>query len=352
MPLCEHPLETGAIMGLGQFRFFNSRGQVMLAWLILVVTLSAMSGCSAKTVPTPLPTVTATPSFTPLPSATFTATSTLTPTPTPTPTLSPSSTPSSTPTPTPTPTATPGPTPDGVYREAVVPILMYHYISEPAPDAHPYRLNNSLAPDMFVEHLDYLQAQGYTTIYFKDLISYLATGAPELPPKPIILTFDDGYEDNYLNAFPALQARGMVGTFFIITDFATQAVTDPAYANYATWEQLREMADAGMEIGSHSRNHPDLAGKDLDYLVWQALGSKESIEANIGYHPHILSYPAGSYDQLVIDVFRSAHFWGAVTTQQGIRQDSDHLFTCKRIRISHDTGVAQLAALLAYDWPE
>ncbi len=229
---------------------------------------------------------------------------------------------------------------------------MYHYISTPPAGAHPYRVGNSLAPDVFNAHLDYLQQEGYTTIQLKDLISYLATGAPQLPPKPIVLTFDDGYADSYFNAFPALQAHNMIGTFFIITDFATQAADDPTYADYATWDQLREMAAAGMEIGSHSRNHPDLAGKDLDYLVWQALGSKETIEAEIGAHPHILAYPSGSYDQLVIDVFRSAHFWGAVTTQQGTLQDSDHLFEIKRLRISHDTAVPQLAALLAYDWPD
>ena len=120
------------------------------------------------------------------------------------------------------------------------------------------------------------------------------------------------------------------------------------------WEQLKEMADAGMEIGSHSRNHPDLAGKDLDYLVWQALGSKEAIEANIGTHPHILAYPAGSYDQLTIDVFRSAHFWGAVTTRQGVMHSSEGNgpFELTRVRISNTTGVPQLEALLNYDWPE
>ena len=260
-----------------------------------------------------------------------------------------------TPTVAPSPTDVPmsAPTPDGVARTALVPILMYHYISEPPAGAHPYRVGNSLSPETFAAHLDFLQAEGYTTIPLKDLISHLATGAPDLPEKPIILSFDDGYEDNFLNALPALAERGMMGTFFIITDFADQAETDEIYVNYANWEQLKEMADAGMEIGSHSRNHPNLAGKDLDYLVWQALGSKEAIEANIGDHPHILSYPAGTYDQLVIDVFRSAHFWGAVTTQQGVVHTSkgDDPFKFKRVRISNATGVPQLEALLNYDWP-
>ncbi len=321
-------------------------GRSLIFLMILV-----LAGCAQIDFPTPLPaietvTVAKGANLSPTNITTDTPTSTASPTVSPTPTISPS--PSSTPVPAPTS----GPTPDGIYRNLSVPILMYHYISVPPEGSHQYRVGNSLPPETFIEHLDYLQAEGYTTIYLKDLISYLATGVPELPEKPIILTFDDGYEDVYLNAFPALLERDRVATFFIITDFATEAAENDAYELYADWKQLAEMAAAGMEIGSHSRNHPNLAGKDLDYLVWQALGSQENIEANIGYHPHILSYPAGSYDAFVIDVFRSAHFWGAVTTKQGVDQDSDHIFELKRIRISQGTGVPQLHALLNYDWPE
>lgn len=285
----------------------------------------------------------ATPTHTPTPAPTHTSTPTVTVTPTVTPTATAAPTTTSTPTPAPTP----GPTPDGVLRKVRVPILMYHYISTPPPGADIYRQDLSVAPESFAAHLDYLHAQGYTTIPLKDLLSYLATGRPELPAKPIILTFDDGYEDSFVNAFPALKARDMIGTFFIITDFATQE-----REGYATWDQIGQMAAAGMEIGSHSRDHPNLAGKDLDYLVWQALGSQETIEAQTGSHPHILAYPGGAYDQLVIDVFRSANYWGAVTTQQGDTQRSDRPFELKRIRIRNTTDVPQLEALLAYEWPE
>ena len=280
-----------------------------------------------------------------------TATATPAPTDTPTATVTPSPTPTITPSPTitPTPTPTPGPTPDGQFRSARVPILMYHYISIPPTDADVYRRGLSLPPDVFRRHLDFLQEQGYQTIPLQDLISYLQRGVPQLPEKPIILTFDDGYLDNYENAFPALRDHGMMGTFFIITDFADLAATDPAYARYATWDELKEMDAAGMEIGSHSRNHPDLKGKDVDFLVWQALGSSETIEANLHKKPRVLAYPAGSYDQLVIDVFHSAGFWGAVTTTPpGVVQDNQHLFELKRLRITSDTGVAQLAAILDY----
>lgn len=318
---------------------------------ILATWLGAGCGPLAAPTPTLTPSPTNTPTVTAAPTATPTATATPTSTPSPTPPPTATATLTATPTITPTATATAGPTPDDLFRQARVPILMYHYISTPPAEAHPYRVGNSLAPETFAAHLDYLQAEGYTTIPLKDLISHLATGRPELPPKPVILTLDDGYRDNYEQAFPALAARGMTATFFIITDFANRAAEED-FAGYATWPQLAEMAAAGMEIGSHSVDHPDLAGKDQDYLVYQALRSSETIAAATGAHPYILAYPAGSYDQLVIDVFRSAHFWGAVTTRQGVLHRSDRLFELPRIRISNTTGVAQLATLLAYDWPE
>ena len=277
-----------------------------------------------------------------------TDTPTATPTASPTATSSPTPTITPTSTQTPTPAPTPGPTPDGQFRSVRVPILMYHYISIPPADADAYRRDLSLPPDVFQQHLDFLKEQGYTTIYLQDLISYLQRGDPPLPEKPIVLTFDDGYRDNYENAFPALRDRGMVGTFFIITDFADQAATDPNYARYATWDHLREMDKAGMEIGSHSRNHPDLKGKDDDFLVWQALGSSQTIEANLGKKPRVLAYPSGSYDENVIRVFRAAGFWGAVTTQPGVEHDNQHLFELKRLRISHDTETPQLSAILQY----
>ncbi|RUA16737.1 MAG: hypothetical protein DSY55_03515 [Clostridia bacterium] len=225
---------------------------------------------------------------------------------------------------------------------------MYHYIDVPPAGADAYRVGLSLAPDIFRQHLNYLREQGYTTIHLQELISYLQTGRPELPEKPVILTFDDGYLDNYENAFPILQEHNMVATFFIITDFADRAATDPAYARYATWGQIRKMDKAGMEIGSHTRDHPDLRDRSDDFLVWQALGSSQTIEANIGKKPRVLAYPSGYYDEKTVRVFHSAGFWGAVTIQPGVEHDSHRLFELKRLRITNETEVPQLTALLDY----
>ncbi len=249
------------------------------------------------------------------------------------------------PTPTPTATAPPQPTPDGVTRNVSLPILMYHYLSEPPAGADIYRRDLSVTPEQFAAHLDRLLAEGYTTISFYQLLEYLTLGSP-LPEKPVILTFDDGYRDNFVNAFPALKERGMVATFFVVTDFL-----DEERQAYLSWEMAREMLAAGMSIESHSRNHASLEGKDDDYLVWQALGSLETLQFELGVRPRFVSYPAGEYDRRTIAVFQSAGFWAGVTTVQGMDHSSERPFELERIRVRNTTDADELIRLMErVDW--
>jgi len=244
----------------------------------------------------------------------------------------------------PTPTPSLVPTPDGNGRTARVPILMYHYLSVPPEGADRYRLDLSVAPDLFAAHLDRIQAEGYTAISFYDLVAHLTQGAP-LPDRPIILTFDDGYRDNYDNAFPLLRQHQMKATFFIVSDFI-----DEARPEYISWDMAREMLAAGMSIESHSRNHATLRKRDNDYLVWQILGSLETIEYELGVRPRFISYPAGEYDQATIEIARGANYWAGITTKQGVIQSSDALFELQRVRIRGSTTPDELAALLSAEW--
>lgn len=246
--------------------------------------------------------------------------------------------------PAPHPTPALEPTPHGGVRSARVPILMYHYLSVPPPGADIYRRDLSVSPDLFAEHLDAIARAGYTPISLYQWLAHLTQGAP-LPDKPVVLTFDDGYRDNYTNAFPLLRERGMTATFFIVTDFI-----DDQRPEYVTWDMVREMYAGGMSIEAHGRNHVSLAGKNSDYLIWQALGSLETIEYELGVRPRFISYPAGEYDQLTIDIFRSAHYWAGFTTRQGATHSSDDLFQVQRVRVRGTTSADELVRLLALDW--
>jgi peptidoglycan/xylan/chitin deacetylase (PgdA/CDA1 family) len=279
---------------------------------------------------------------TPTPTSTITPTAraarVITPTATPTATFSP--------TPTPTPTPTPPPTPDGQTRSVRLPILMYHYVSEPPPDADAYRQDLSVTPENFEGQLRYLIENGYTTITLKELIYHLTLGRP-LPERPVILTFDDGYRDNFLQAYRLLRRYDSVGTFFVVTGFI-----DENRPEYLTWGQVRVMHRGGMAFGSHSYTHPDLRGQEMDYLVWQILGSQQALAERIGEPVRFFSYPAGSYDRQVIDVLRSAGFWAAVTTQQGTTHTSDGLFELARVRVRGDDTLDDFAAKLNRAWEQ
>jgi peptidoglycan/xylan/chitin deacetylase (PgdA/CDA1 family) len=106
------------------------------------------------------------------------------------------------------------------------------------------------------------------------------------------------------------------------------------------------MAQAGMSMESHTRDHPGLDGRDYDFLVYQLLGAQESLEHYTGKQPHMFCYPSGHYDDLVLTVLRTMPVWRAVTTQPGAFHTTDNRLEMPRLRITNDTGVLGLAMLL------
>jgi len=229
---------------------------------------------------------------------------------------------------------------DGTLRRIDVPILMYHYVSPLPDDADIYRVDLTVSPEMFRAHVAYLSAEGYTAITLADLYNALMTGA-RLPDKPIILTFDDGYSDHYQYVLPVLQEFEMVGTFFVITGRA-----DNPSSAHLTWEQIETMAQAGMEIASHTKTHPDLREREYDFLVYQILGSVESIEAHIERQTIAFSYPAGRYDVGTLAVLEQTPVGIAVTTRSGRLHTTDGILELPRIRVSENLSVASLAFTL------
>lgn len=268
------------------------------------------------------------------------------PEPSPMPTATATGTPTSTPTRTltPTPTATPSPqaTPDGQPRQARVPILMYHYVSDPPAGADAYRLDLSVDPQQFEAQLAHLQAAGYESITLGDLVRHLAAGEP-LPPRPVVLTFDDGYVDNYLYAFPLLRQYGFRGTFFVVTRFL-----DEGRPGYLSWEQAGLMQAAGMDIEAHGVSHESLRRQSHEYLEREILGSRQAIEAHLQKPVRFFAYPFGHYDQQAIEVLRAGGYWGAVTTEAGVLHSSAAPFTLKRVRVHGGQGLDKFVATLDY----
>jgi peptidoglycan/xylan/chitin deacetylase (PgdA/CDA1 family) len=221
---------------------------------------------------------------------------------------------------------------------------MYHHIAVPPAGADAIRLDLTVTPQNLIAQLKYLKSEGYESITLNDLALHLTVGK-SLPPKPVILTFDDGYADAYFHAFPLLQRFGFVGTFFLIS-----APIDNRDPEFLTWDQVEEMHAAGMKFEPHSYNHPDMRNRGYDFLVFQILAPKEAIEARTGETCRFFAYPSGRYDQFVIDVLRSANFWGGVLTAQGATHTTDGLFTLHRVRVRGADDLDTFARLLNLDW--
>jgi peptidoglycan/xylan/chitin deacetylase (PgdA/CDA1 family) len=232
------------------------------------------------------------------------------------------------------------PAPDGVSRTADVPILMYHYISAAPSTLDRIRYGLSVPPDMFEAQLKLLRDNGFTTITLRDLYDYLAVGTP-LPEKPIVLTFDDGYVDNYTNAFPLLQKYGMIGTFFVLTGPADKG--DPVYL---TWDMIQAMSNAGMDIQLHSRDHLDMRNRSYDWLVFQIIGGRQSIEGHTGKPVVFMAYPSGKYDANVQRFLEATAFWAAVTTSYGRQHTLSDALIWDRVRISGQLRLQDFAKLL------
>ena len=162
---------------------------------------------------------------------------------------------------------------------AEVPILSYHSVGEVASE---YVVPLSA----FEEQLDWLAAQRFRTVSLHDLAESRA-GRATLPPRAIVLTFDDGKSDALDVVVPSLRKRGMRATFFIITG----RVGEPGFL---TWQGVRALAAAGMEIGSHTRTHPRLPELADDVAEEELKISRIRLEAEIGRPVEALAYPYNS----------------------------------------------------------
>lgn len=161
---------------------------------------------------------------------------------------------------------------------------MYHHVSNtPQRDLLDYSL--TVTTTDFNAQLDWLQAQGYHSITLTELFDALYDGKA-LPPHPMILTFDDGYEDMYTDALPALLAHHDRGVFFIITGMIG--------GRYVTWDQVHLLADYGMQIASHTIHHVNVGHPPASTTTQEELQqSKATLEAQLGEPIQFFCYPSG-----------------------------------------------------------
>lgn len=284
-----------------------------ILWLFGVSLL--LAGCAGSPFAPPTPTLTETP----LP-ATETATVT------PTASITPTSTPS------PLPTATwVAQGPDHV----IVPILLYHRI-----DISPIGSRYYVTPETFDGQMKLLHDWGYKTITIEMLVRAIQEGV-SLPPRPIILTFDDGHLDNYTNALPILQKYGFTGVEYVVFNFI-------GVDHYMTVDQIKELAAAGWEIGSHSLNHLDLTRLEPAHQRREIVESRAMLEKTLGIPILTFAYPFGVSNSGVIDYVHFAGYIAGMGLGYTADQGRSNLYTLQRREIYGHLDVKGFAAFLPW----
>jgi peptidoglycan/xylan/chitin deacetylase (PgdA/CDA1 family) len=215
---------------------------------------------------------------------------------------------------------------------ARVPILMYHEIAQPT-QTHS-RL--AVSPENFAAQLGYLRSAGFTTLTAAELSARLAVGTRPLPDRPVVLTFDDGYADFHRRAMPVLAQHGFTATLFVTTGWEQ----DPDLRRFAPGRmlnrtQLAEVAAAGIEVGGHTRSHPQLDQLPEPLVREELRASKRWLEDEIGLAVPGLAYPFGYSSPLVRRVAREAGYRYAHAVATGRPAPTQ---TCTAAPADHPAG--------------
>lgn len=291
-----------------------------------LLAIGLIAGCNVAFEP-PTPTYT--------PTKTITLTS-IPPTPVP---------PTDTPVPTPTPTVTMTPTPVWVFQSGAItcPILLYHRVAEP-PSPNSSDARYYISPADFQWQMQALEDWGYTTIPVSLLVEAIVKGAP-LPPRPVVISFDDGDESVYANAYPIMQAYGFTGVLYLV-----MAYMESGSQGYMDAGQIQTMIASGWEIGSHSMTHPHL-DEVHDQVYFEEAQSKTQLESTFGVRVNTFAYPYGAIDEFVVDKTVEYGYTAAVglwNPGEKYVNSLDTLFYLSRIEVRNGTDLQAFAALLPW----
>ena len=219
-------------------------------------------------------------------------------------------------------------------RVAQVPVLMYHVVGEPPPGAAWPQLYVSAAE--FADQVDWLAENGYQAVTLTDVWDNWR-GAAALPPRPVVLTFDDGHRSVRTSALPLLSRLGWPAVLNLkVGNLEPGSFTEG---------DVRRLVAAGWELGAHTFTHPDLRTLDAAALEHEVAGSRTEIERRFGARVNFFCYPAGRYDARVVAAVRRAGFVGATTTVEGLAT-ATRPYELARIRVSRGDGVRGLASAL------
>ena len=236
------------------------------------------------------------------------------------------------------------------YRTDRIPALLYHHFApgksadrETSNDYHPVYF---CYEEAFDQQMSYLQHEGYTTIVLDDFIAFQKNQKP-LPPKPIILTFDDGFMSNYLYALPILTKYEMTATLFMTVDrAASNFIKYAAVDSPLTDLQLKEMNAQGVAVESHSMTHPYLSDLTPDLIWWELFESRKSLETLLQKPIKFIAIPSGAYNQTVKRLVRQAGYEAAFCMLKGTNNRGSDPYALRRLVIGRDFTLEDFRRIL------
>jgi peptidoglycan/xylan/chitin deacetylase (PgdA/CDA1 family) len=220
-----------------------------------------------------------------------------------------------------------------------IPVLMYHEIADVT--ATPSRL--AVAPEVFADQLAFLRDAGYTALTAGELAGMLEDGRGQLPERPVVLTFDDGYGDFYDHALPLLKQNEMTGTVFATTGWIG---LDGKAKRMLSWRQIDEVIDYGVEIGAHTIKHPQLDQLPHRELREELSVSKELLENKLGRPVPGLAYPFGYSNAHVREVARELGYAYAYAVGNSLTTTAADHFALPRLTVRRGTTMDEFRRLV------
>lgn len=205
-------------------------------------------------------------------------------------------------------------------------LFMYHRFGESEFPSGNIRL------DQFDAHLTELRTGGYTVMAIPEILERMRTGTA-LPDRTVGLTIDDAYASAYAEAWPRLKAAGFPVTMFISTDRV-----DRGHRGYMTWDQVRELHDAGVTIGSQTASHPHLPDLDIETVKIELDRSAQRLAAELGAPPTLLAYPYGEYGLEIQRVVAERGYAAAFGQQSGVAHITSDRFGLPRFALNETYG--------------
>lgn len=228
-------------------------------------------------------------------------------------------------------------------RKGFSSILMYHSVGGNGAFF-------TVKSENFEWQMDYLKKNNFRTLFLAELAGKMEKGEI-LNSQNIVLTFDDGYEDNYRNVFPILKKHNFRATIFLTTDFIGKEMgsrNNPPL-KMLNWEQILEMDASGLvDFQPHGASHAELNAIADANAEKEILESRKILEEELSKKCDFFAYPRGKYNEKIIELLKSNRFKGAVTVREGVTKKNDALFELKRNSIDSKTTKIQFIGKTSY----